>query len=75
MADWAKAPHKIEVTEGQVLAFCTCGKSANIFCNGSHAGTDKTPEVIKFTENKTIYACTCLQSANHPYCDGSHKNA
>ena len=51
---------------------CTCGKSDNVFCNGSHKGTDKTPTPITLDEPKTVALCGCGQSKNGIYCDGSH---
>ncbi|MEE9311435.1 MAG: CDGSH iron-sulfur domain-containing protein [Planctomycetota bacterium] len=73
MSDSTNGPVAIEVKSGDTKAFCTCSNSKNgVFCDGAHAGTDKTPCVTNFTEDKTIHACGCGKSSNFPYCDGSH---
>lgn len=73
MAAWQKEPFKIAVKQGEKIAFCLCGRSANgPYCDGSHKNTEFRPAVVTFDRAKTIYACGCQQSATRPYCDGTH---
>lgn len=73
MTGWQNSPFAIDVKQGDKLALCMCGKSANgPYCDGTHKDTKITPNVVTFDEDKTIYICGCAQSAKRPYCDGSH---
>lgn len=68
-----KTPIKVELEEGKMYAWCSCGLSTNQpFCDGSHNGTDFTPVRFKAEESKTAYMCNCKQSASPQFCDGSH---
>ncbi len=74
MTKWKNEPFSMNVTAGDIKAFCMCGLSDNApFCDGAHVTTDKKPHVEKFTEDKTIYICGCRESSKSPYCDGTHK--
>ncbi len=66
-------PYAVEVEEGQVYFWCTCGHSERQpYCDGAHAGTDKRPMVFKAERTETINLCGCKQSQNPPFCDGTH---
>ncbi|GAB4389367.1 CDGSH iron-sulfur domain-containing protein [Albidovulum sp.] len=70
----AKAPARVELTEGKSYFWCRCGRSQNQpFCDGSHKGTDLTP--LKFTAEKTgpAFLCQCKATDNAPFCSGAHK--
>jgi CDGSH iron-sulfur domain-containing protein 3 len=66
-------PYAVEVEEGQVYFWCTCGHSERQpYCDGAHAGTDKRPMVFKAERTETVNLCGCKQSQNPPFCDGTH---
>jgi CDGSH-type Zn-finger protein len=68
-------PYVIEVEEGQKIAWCACGRSANQpFCDGSHSREQTGIVPIVFQAEKTgkIALCGCRRSEGKPYCDGSH---
>ena len=68
-----KAPIMVDIEEGKVYAWCTCGLSENQpFCNGAHKGTSFAPLVMTADKNKKAAFCTCKQTSNPPYCDGAH---
>ena len=68
-----KAPYAVEVTAGQKLFWCACGKSAKQpFCDGSHQGTPFTPYPYTAEEDRTLYFCGCKHTKAAPLCDGSH---
>lgn len=68
-----KAPFPVDVTSGQKLFWCACGKSEKQpFCDGSHQGSDFTPIAIEADADKTLYFCGCKHSKNGAFCDGSH---
>ena len=68
-----KSPQMEQLEEGKMYAWCACGKSENqLWCNGSHIGSEFTPKVFKAEESKTAAMCMCKQTKNPPYCDGSH---
>lgn len=72
----AIGPIKLEVSKGDVKAFCACGLSSKgIYCDGTHSkqNSGKTPNVVKFEENKTVYMCACGKTGKAPFCDGTHK--
>ncbi len=69
------SPIRVDLTEGQKYAWCTCGLSANQpMCDGSHKGTEFVPKVTIAEETKTVSLCTCKQTSNPGFCDGTHKN-
>lgn len=69
-----KKPLPLEVTEGQKIWWCACGRSSNQpLCDGSHKGTSISPLEYTCEKAETAYLCTCKQTKNPPYCDGSHK--
>ena len=66
---------KVEVTEGQIYSWCSCGLSQNQpFCDGSHRGTSFKP--IKYTAERTglIGFCGCKYSKKGAICDGAHRD-
>ncbi len=67
------SPYLVEVEAGKTYFWCACGRSQNQpFCDGSHAGTDKSPKPFKAERSGTISFCGCKQTGNAPFCDGSH---
>ncbi len=70
-----KAPFPIDVTSGQKLFWCSCGKSEKQpFCDGSHQGSEFTPIAFEADADKTLYFCGCKHSKNGAFCDGSHNS-
>ena len=68
-----KAPFPVELTEGQKVFWCSCGRSGKQpFCDGSHKGTEFTPVAFEAPTAKTYYFCGCKASAKAPLCDGAH---
>jgi CDGSH-type Zn-finger protein len=66
-------PYLVEVQAGKSYLWCTCGRSAKQpYCDGSHAGTDKTPKLFKAERSEAVNLCGCKQTMDPPYCDGSH---
>ena len=62
-----KAPFPVELTEGQKVFWCSCGRSSKQpFCDGSHKGTDFTPVAFEAPAAKTYYFCGCKASAKAP---------
>lgn len=71
----AKVPTAVEVEEGKVYAWCSCGLSeAQPFCDGQHAGTDFKPVVFTAEKSEMLYFCQCKQSGNGMLCDGTHSS-
>jgi len=73
-----QSPYVIEVEEGQTIAWCACGRSANQpFCDGSHSReeTGISPTVFKAEKSGKIALCGCRKSGNKPYCDGTHSKS
>jgi len=67
------APYAIDVEEGKMYAWCTCGLSEKQpFCDGSHRGTDMKSLRWKADRTKTVYFCGCKKTKDAPFCDGSH---
>ncbi|MBR9885027.1 CDGSH iron-sulfur domain-containing protein [Marinobacterium lacunae] len=67
------APVKVEVKEGEIYAWCACGRSASQpFCDGSHVGTGLDPLVFEAEKDDEIYLCTCKHTRTPPICDNSH---
>jgi CDGSH-type Zn-finger protein len=68
-----KAPYPVDVSAGQKVFWCTCGRSdSQPFCDGSHKDTSFTPMPYTAEEDKTLYFCGCKHTAGAPLCDGSH---
>ncbi|PCJ51831.1 MAG: glutamate synthase [Planctomycetota bacterium] len=65
-------PIELCVKAGQKIAICTCGKSEDGRCNGSHVGTDKLPVIYDAQKDETLYVCGCTNTCGKPFCDGSH---
>lgn len=67
-------PVKVELTAGQALYFCRCGRSKNQpYCDGAHAGTGHKPMAYSPETSGEAYLCQCKHSRNLPLCDGTHK--
>ena len=70
----SNAPYAVDVEEGKLYSWCTCGFSQKQpFCDGSHR--DKTEKrSLKWTAPKTgkVYFCGCKTTKAPPLCDGSH---
>jgi CDGSH-type Zn-finger protein len=66
-------PYVVEVEEGKIYHWCSCGKSNNQpFCDGSHQGSEFEPVAFTAEKSETVYLCGCKKTANQPFCDGSH---
>lgn len=68
-----RVPMKVELEEGKMYFFCTCGKSQNQpFCDGAHKGSEFKSH--KFVAEKTgeAWLCMCKHTNGQPFCDGSH---
>ncbi len=51
----------------------SCGRSAiQLFCDGSHQGTEFTPLVVKVKATTEAASCQCQHTSTPPCCDGSH---
>lgn len=73
--DAAKAPFRVEVTEGKRYFWCACGRSnTQPFCDGSHRGSAFEPVAFTAKKSETIYLCGCKHTADKPYCDGTHNS-
>jgi len=71
----AKEPVEVQLTRGEEIWFCTCGRSSNQpFCDGSHKGTGLSPLAHTPKESGSAWLCQCKQSNNLPFCDGTHNN-
>jgi CDGSH iron-sulfur domain-containing protein 3 len=67
------SPYLVEVIAGKTYFWCSCGRSANQpFCDGSHAGSDKSPKPFKAERSEAINLCGCKQTQDPPFCDGTH---
>ena len=44
----------------------------NLFCDGSHKGTDFSPIIVDNEKEGNIAWCGCKATDNSPYCDGTH---
>ncbi len=68
-----REPMAVEVEEGKIYWWCTCGRSANQpFCDGSHKGTEFAPEGWEAPKTGKVFMCTCKHTGTSPLCDGSH---
>ena len=68
-------PIPVEVEEGKMYWWCTCGRSAKQpFCDGAHKTTDFVPETWEAPKTGTVFFCACKQTAKSPLCDGSHNS-
>ncbi|WP_432694948.1 CDGSH iron-sulfur domain-containing protein [Marinobacterium sp. YM272] len=67
------APVQVELKQGEVYAWCACGRSASQpFCDGSHVGTGLDPLVFEAEKDDVVFLCTCKHTQTPPVCDGSH---
>ena len=68
-----KEPIPVEVEEGKMYWWCTCGRSSRQpFCDGSHKDTSFVPEGWEAPKTGTVFFCACKQTKRSPLCDGSH---
>jgi len=68
-----REPVAVEVEEGKLYWWCTCGRSASQpFCDGSHKPTDFTPQGWEAPKTGKVFLCACKRTAKAPFCDGSH---
>lgn len=74
-------PSEVELLEGRVYYWCTCGLSAKQpFCDGTHkdSGTGLKPLAFRSDSTKRALLCCCKQTRTPPYCEGdceeSHNN-
>ncbi len=75
MTGWQNKPFQVQAKEGEIIAFCMCGKSLNgPFCDGNHKGSGIGPKVITFEKDTALHACGCQQSNARPMCDDTHKS-
>jgi CDGSH iron-sulfur domain-containing protein 3 len=66
-------PYLVQVEAGKTYFWCACGRSHNQpFCDGSHAGTDKSPRRFTAERTEEVALCGCKQTLDPPFCDGSH---
>lgn len=68
-------PIAVEVEEGKMYWWCTCGRSENQpFCDGSHKETDFIPQGWEAPKTGRVFLCTCKRTAKGPLCDGAHNS-
>lgn len=68
-------PVAVEVEEGKMYWWCTCGRSASQpFCDGSHKDTDFIPQGWEAPKTGKVFLCACKRTAKGPFCDGAHNN-
>lgn len=68
-------PIAVEVEEGKMYWWCTCGRSENQpFCDGSHKETDFVPQGWEAPKTGKVFLCTCKRTAKGPLCDGAHNH-
>ena len=69
------SPKAIDVEEGKVYAWCSCGKSKTMpLCDGTHKDLegDHKPVIYKAEKTETVYFCMCGKTKSAPKCDGTH---
>ena len=70
-----KDPIPVEVEEGKMYWWCTCGRSSKQpFCDGSHKDTAFIPQGWEAPKTGKVFFCACKQTSKGPLCDGSHNN-
>lgn len=70
-----KKSYPIEVEEGKIYFWCSCGRSKKQpFCDSSHKETIFKPVIFKATETKKVFFCGCKATLKQPFCDGTHKS-
>ena len=68
-------PIAVEVEEGKMYWWCTCGRSeSRPFCDGSHKDTDFIPQGWEAPKTGKVFLCACKRTAKGPFCDGAHNN-
>ena len=74
---YAKAPIKVELEQGKLYSFCTCGHSKKQpFCDGAHREHAPDFKSFKFEAEKDgeVWLCQCKKTNGKPFCDGTHKD-
>jgi CDGSH-type Zn-finger protein len=68
-------PVAVEVEEGKMYWWCTCGRSGNQpFCDGSHKDTDFIPQGWEAPKTGKVFLCACKRTGKAPFWDGAHNN-
>ena len=68
-------PVAVEVEEGKMYWWCTCGRSGNQpFCDCSHKDTDFIPQGWEAPKTGKVFLCACKRTGKAPFCDGAHNN-
>ncbi|XP_035688574.1 CDGSH iron-sulfur domain-containing protein 3, mitochondrial-like isoform X2 [Branchiostoma floridae] len=69
-----KTPFKVQLGEGKLYAWCSCGLSKKQpFCDGAHKAVGMTPVRFKMEETREVWLCGCKQTNDRPFCDGTHR--
>lgn len=73
MSNPADRPYRADVTAGELIVWCACGRSQRQpYCDGSHRGSEYRPLRYTLPQNLTVAFCGCKATKSPPFCDGSH---
>ena len=68
-----KGPFGVVVEIGKTYWWCACGRSTSqLFCDGSHKGTDFEPVRYVAEDDVMVAFCGCKRSRYKPRCDDTH---